>query len=377
LTKIQASVESVDLKSKTISCRATIKNFNNFSQPDHSDQSEFNVSYDKLILAPGCVPNTFGTPGVEQHALFLKNVQDAQALRARILDMFEMASLPNVSHERKKEVLHVAIVGGGPTGVELAAEIDDLFNQHLYSVYPSLKGLGSITIHDVAPQILGAFGKKLSEYALESFQRRDDVKIKTGSHITKVESGALHTKEDGVIPCGVLVWATGNKVSPLVEDLKGVKRAEKMPRILTDERLRVLKDEHDNRESAAYEGVYALGDAADVDGYSLPMTAEVAVQKAQYLSKILNSNSAYFDQDLQEDNTESGVAEFKYNQKSLVAYLGRHDGIVEGDKDWTGQAAWLAWRGGSLEWTRSWRRRVMIYMNWAMNYLDGREISRR
>lgn len=348
---VKANVENVDFKTRQVSCRSSITG---------TEDITFNLPYDKLILAPGCKPNTFGTPGVEENGLFMRNVKDAVALRTRILDLFEIASLPVKTVQEQKELLHIAIVGGGPTGVELAAELDDLANKHLYAVYPNLTGLMSLTIHDVAPQILSPFENKLSEYAIKSFERRH-INIAMNSHIEKAEPGAIFTKEDGRIPCGALIWATGNKQGPLVDALDVAKPEKGMPRLLTDSYLRVLQ----SGDKSHFDNVYALGDAADIDGVSLPTTAEVAVQKARYLCKAL-------------DSEPEARKPFAYQQKNMTAYLGGHDGIVEGGKqDWTGTSAWLAWRRGSLEWTKSWRRRAMIMMYWLMNYLDGREIARK
>jgi NADH:ubiquinone reductase (non-electrogenic) len=88
------------------------------------DGKEFEVKYDKLILAPGSSINTFCTPGVEEHCYTLKTVADARRLRERVLDCFELASLPSLSSAQKQSILHFVIIGGGPTGVELAAELD-------------------------------------------------------------------------------------------------------------------------------------------------------------------------------------------------------------------------------------------------------------
>ena len=115
-----------------------------------------------------------------------------------------------------------------------------------------------------------------------------------------------------------------------------------------------------------------MGDAADIEGNELPATAEVAVQKAKWLAKHLLLTVGNH-----ESTTSRKGERFKYKQKALVAYIGRQDGIVEGNKDWTGNAAWIAWRSGSLEWTRSWRRRVVICVDWVLNWWDGREVARK
>jgi NADH:ubiquinone reductase (non-electrogenic) len=166
----------------------------------------------------------------------------------------------------------------------------------------------------------------------------------------------------------MLVWATGNKSVPLIDEIPARKSSKGLRRLITDSRLRVYKPPSSptsSTESLAedeiYEGVYALGDAADVYNTPLPTTAEVAVQKAKYLSRALNSG----------DET----TKFSYAQKALVSYIGGHDGVI-GGRDWTGRSAWLAWRSGSLMWTRSVRGKVMILLTWMINAVVGKEIAR-
>lgn len=361
--KYQVHVTGVDFEAKSVRCVAAVGSNGDSRQPDGEGggEGEFEVRYDKLVLAPGSETNTFGTPGVEEHCYTMKSMRDAMRLRERILDCMELACLPVYSEKQKREMLHFAIVGGGPTGVELAAEIDELVHGHLGKVYRELEGLVTVSVYDVADRMLGMFGEKLSEYAMEKFRKRD-VKVRMGRHIEGVEKGVLKIKEDGHVGFGVCVWATGNKASKLVEDMDVRKSEGGMERILTDRYLRVLRK---GDGSEVVDGVYALGDAADIAKHELPTTAEVAVQKAKWLAKHLKSG----------ENAEAKP--FSYEQKALIAYIGRQDGVVEGKQDWTGASAWLAWRSGSLEWTRSWRRRAMICIYWFMNWLDGREIARR
>ncbi|KAJ7593257.1 pyridine nucleotide-disulfide oxidoreductase-domain-containing protein [Mycena floridula] len=350
----RAFATEVDFAKKTVTCVPSIL------KPGGSNESDprnpFTVEYDKLVIAPGCVNQTFHTPGADEHCFFLKTVPDAEAIKNRLLSLLEIASLPTTSRERAKELLHVAVVGGGPTGVELTAELTDLFTE-ISKTYPHLAGLPSITIHDVAKEILGTFHTELKTHALKSLQQHG-VQVKTESHIEKIEEDALYTKEDGRIPCGMVAWATGNKQCALVESLQGLLKAEKLGRILTDQRLRILRE-----DQTAIEDVYALGDAADIFEKGLPTTAEVAKQKAEYLIHALN---------------HPGKSKlFVYKQRRMVAYLGASDGVIMGRTDWTGEAAWLAWRSGSLGWTRSWRRKAMILTSWAWNYIGGREIARK
>jgi NADH:ubiquinone reductase (non-electrogenic) len=357
---VKANVTGVDFARRCCTCTPAFDD-----DPDET-LADFELEYDLLVIAPGCMPNTFGTPGAAEHAVFLKNVSDAMRVRKELFDLLEKASLPNTAPERVKELLHIAIVGGGPTGVEMAAELDDLAKHELCDLYPEVGHQFSISIFDVAPIILGAYEQKLHEYANQQLQRRK-VRIETSSHIERVERGAMWTREKGRVGFGMLVWCTGNRNVPLIDRLE-VRLPEKgLKRILTDRYLRVWKGKDGDE---VYDDVYALGDAADIDGASLPTTAEVAVQKAKYLVERFNA---------------AGTAKemlyarpFVYTQKALVSYIGSCDGVIAGRenrKGWTGKSAWLAWRSGSLTWTRNWRSRIMIVFTWVLNAVLGKEIA--
>ncbi|KAL8705151.1 MAG: hypothetical protein Q9201_001718 [Fulgogasparrea decipioides] len=356
---IKANVLGVDFGSKSVHCAPA------FEDDDTVSDQVFELGYDYLVLAPGCSPNTFETPGVAENALFMKNVSDAMAMRKLLFDLLEKASLPNCPPERKRELLHVAIVGGGPTGVEITAELDDLAQRELKDLYPEVAEYLRISIFDVAPYILGAYDQKLHEYANEALLRRN-IAIETNSRIEKVDKHALYIKDKGRVPYGMLLWVTGNKATPLVMDLDVRKTEKGLVRILTDSHLRVFKSKGSDE---VYDDIFALGDAADVQGASLPTTAEVAVQKAKYLVNFFNSRHS----------AHPISMPFTYRETQLVSYIGSHDGIIAGKGDregWTGRSAWLAWRSGSVIWTRSWRNRVVILLTWLVNALFGKEIAK-
>lgn len=149
---------------------------------------------------------------------------------------------------------------------------------------------------------------------------------------------------------------------PFIERLDVRLSQKGLKRILTDERLRVYKTADSDE---IYDDVWALGDAADVEGLSLPTTAEVAVQKAKYMVGQFNGTGT--------------DGPFEYQQKQLVTYIGNRDGVIAGKEDregWTGHGAWLAWRSGSLMWTRSWRNRVMISLTWIVNAVFGKDVAK-
>lgn len=352
----KANVENIDLDKKELQCRPSVSDV---AEQHLYDNNSFTIKYDKLVLAPGCDIQTFGTPGAVEHANFLRTTNDARLIQQRLLEMLDAASIPGLTEQQQRDVLRIIIVGGGAIGIETTAELFDLWQEELRHVYPHLDGLLSIEIHDVAPSILGNFDERLGEYALHKLKVRG-IKIVTESHIENVEKGALRTKERGEIRYGMLLWATGNGVNPLVEKLD-VKKSGKMQRIATDRKLRVLA----SKDDSPLQDVYAMGDAADIEGYTLPTLAEVAVQKAEYLAKELNQ-------------ADEPSKPFEYKSKPNLAYLGGQDGVIGGKDEWTGASAWVAWRSGSIfHWPRSWRRTLMIGISWMFNWVGGRDIARK
>jgi NADH:ubiquinone reductase (non-electrogenic) len=151
----QAWVTNVDFEKRVCVCRPAF---------DALSDRTFEVAYDHIVIAPGCTNQTFGTPGVKENAYFVRNVRDAMAVRSRLQDIVEMASLPGTSEAEQKALLHIIVVGGGPTGVEISAEMTDLIRDDFSMLYPDLEDKFSIAIHDVAPQILSVFDQKLSEH---------------------------------------------------------------------------------------------------------------------------------------------------------------------------------------------------------------------
>lgn len=360
---IKANVLDVDFDNKNCRCAPA------FDDDAELAKAHFDVEYDYLVLAPGCEPNTFSTPGVTEHAIFVKNVSDAMKIRKTLFDLLEKASLPAVSEERARRLLHVAVVGGGPTGIELTAELDDLCKNELADLYPEVVKHMSISIYDVAPNILSAYDEKLHDYATNQLLKRE-IDVAPNTVIESVDGENIHIKgRDGPVPYGMLLWATGNKHVPLVEKLAVEVPEKGLKRILTDDKLRVFRPGTDFDQ--IYDSVFALGDAADIRGGSLPTTAEVACQKAKYLvqhfEKFKSGRDAFNER-------------FEYTQKRLVSYIGQRDGVIAGrghnDEGWTGRSAWLAWRSGSLAWNRNWRSRLAIVLTWLLNALFGKEIAK-
>nr|GEW55067.1 external alternative NAD(P)H-ubiquinone oxidoreductase B2, mitochondrial-like [Tanacetum cinerariifolium] len=259
----EAECYRIDAKSKKVYCRAS-----------QDDKEEFVVDYDYLVVAMGARVNTFNTPGVEENCHYLKEVEDAQKIRRTVIDCFEKACLPNLSEEERKRALQFVVVGGGPTGVEFAAELHDFVSEDLVKLYPSVKDLVKITLLEATDHILNMFDKRITIFAEEKFHR-DGIDLRTGEMVTKVTDKEISTKiiktgETSTIPYGMAVWSTGIATRPVVMDfMKQIGQANR--RVLaTDEWLRV----------EGTNSIYALGDCATINQRKVMEDISAIFQKA-------------------------------------------------------------------------------------------------
>jgi NADH dehydrogenase FAD-containing subunit len=168
VTFYQAWCDEIDFAHKTLKCMPATRPHDAESTGDtdivpHHPQTPFTLHYDKLIIAVGAYSQTFGIPGVKEHAHFLKDVKDARKIRGRILECFEQASQPLLSDQERRNLLNFCVVGGGPTGIEFSAELHDLVHAEMKDHYPALAKLVQITVFDVAPSILGSFDRSLQK----------------------------------------------------------------------------------------------------------------------------------------------------------------------------------------------------------------------
>ncbi|KAI9220065.1 pyridine nucleotide-disulfide oxidoreductase-domain-containing protein [Blastocladiella britannica] len=346
----QASVDSIDFGNKTIRCTSQLQ--------DNHDT--FNLAYDKLVIAPGAHSNTFGIEGVRENAFFLKDIGDARQIRARIIECFEHAMQPGVSEQEQLKLLHFQVVGGGPTGIEFSAEMHDFITEDLAKLYPQLMPKVQMTLYDVAPRILGAFDAKLSEVATKRFTR-GGVKIRTSTRVAKVEPGQITLGDGTSSPFGMLVWATGITQTPLVRSLADRLEFEEkgLGRIHTDATLRVMA-----ADGKVMEDVYALGDCARIKDKDLPATAQVANQKATFLSNQLNA-------------PEKPPTPFTYRHMGAMAYIGSWEAVADISKDFkpSGWGAWVFWRSAYLTMSVSFRNKMQIPMFWFLAWAFGRDVS--
>ncbi|KAF4585790.1 pyridine nucleotide-disulfide oxidoreductase [Ophiocordyceps camponoti-floridani] len=367
---VQGWATDVDFEGKTVKVEA---------DTGGDGKAMVSVAYDKLVLAMGCYSQTFGIEGVREHACFLRDVGDARVIRQRVLTAFEKAALPSTTDEQRRQLLHFAVVGGGPTGIEFAGELHDLVHDDLSKLYPNLMGFVGVTIYDIAPKVLPMFDQKLAGYATEMF-RRQGIRVKTEHHLERIRRQGdvlmLRIREEAdEQPAGLVVWSTGLMQNPLTGRLTSrflagergrIARDERTGAFATDEQLRVQLTSDKGTTTTTLPDVYALGDCAAIQGRRYPATAQVASQQAVYLARRLNRGIA-------DEDTKA----FHFRNWGSMAYLGSWRAIHQSSADeLTGRAAWILWRTAYLTRSMSLRNKLMIPVYWLVTWLFGRDVSR-
>jgi NADH:ubiquinone reductase (non-electrogenic) len=337
----QARCTDVDTSSKEIICAGAL------------DGTPFRLKYDILVIAVGAVNNTYNIPGVEQHTLFLKELLDARAIRERVIDCFERASQPGLTEDRLKQLLHFVVVGGGPTGVEFAAEMHDFIKEDLRKPYSALMPYIRITILEAGPSILSTFDGVLSDYTARLF-RRQQIDVRTNSPVAKVGAEVITLKNGEVVPFGLLVWSTGIGPTSLVRSLPFARS--KTLRLVVDEWFRVK----------GIDGLYALGDCAAFETIEFPATSQVAQQEGKYLAKILEASL-----------TGRSIAPFQYHHFGMLAYVGSNRALADlATVKGRGLPTWIFWRSAYLTKLVSIKNKILVVFDWAKTFVFGRDISR-
>ncbi|KAI5252748.1 NADH-ubiquinone oxidoreductase subunit [Aureobasidium subglaciale] len=253
---LKATAEDVDFSNKLVEVSATA--------PDGTKQN-FYLPYDKLVIGVGSMTNPHGVKGLE-HCHFLKDITDARLIRNQIVKNLEAASIPSTTDEERRRLLSFVVCGGGPTGVEFAAELFDMLNEDLCNYYPRILR-NEISVHVIQSRghILNTYDETLSKYAEARFAK-DSVDILTNSRVKEVqkdkilftqkdEEGKTITKE---IPMGFCLWSTGVAQTEFSKKL-----AEKLGDFQTN-RHALETDTHLRLAGAPLGDVYAIGDCSTV-----------------------------------------------------------------------------------------------------------------
>lgn len=268
---IEASAENVDPVNKTVTASDTSEIKGQVSTRE--------IPYDYLVFAAGAEVQTFGIPGVQEHACFMKELHDAEKAYRQFMDCVETAAFPGQSQEEINRLLHVVVVGGGPTGVEMSGELHDFLEEDLRAWYPELAGSIRITLVEALPSVLPSFSKQLIDYTESTFKdAKIDILTKTmvKGVSDKTVSLQMPDKSMAEIPYGMLVWAGGNKPRKVSLDLMA-----KFPDVQTNKRGISIDDYLVMKGSDG--SVYALGDCT-TSQYA--PTAQAASQQGAYLARV-------------------------------------------------------------------------------------------
>lgn len=314
--------------------------------------SEGPLDYDTLILAAGSVTQFFGLSSVAERAFGLKDLMDAIRLRNHVLTMFEQASKqPEGDAAARARLLTFVIVGGGPTGVELAGAFRELYSHVLARDYPALDFRQvRVVLVEATDRLLPALAPELGQQAVRTLERMG-VEVRLGAALSSADEEGVTFQDGSRIPCATLVWAAGVRASPLADTL-GL-AACRGNRVCVEPTLQVI----------GHPEAYAIGDMAYLegpDGRPYPMVAPVAIQQGEAAARnIIRS--------LRGEPLQS----FRYYDRGTMATIGRRAAVAQvfGLK-LTGGLAWLAWLFVHLMSLVGFRNRVLVFLNWAYGYLS-------
>ncbi len=314
--------------------------------------SDDQLPFDFLIVGAGAVYNDFGTPGVGEHAFYLKSLSEATNIRSHILRQFERASAhPELIDEG---ILNFVIVGGGPTGVEMAGTMSELFERVLPRDYPELDlTQAHIILVEAAAELLTPFSPKSRRYAEKVLARRG-VELRLGSSVAEVRADAAVLKGGSAIPTRTVIWAAGVRGHPLVDALEA--------QLTRGYRLAV----EDNLALAGKPFAFAADDiagASDARGRSFPQVAQVAIQQGKHAAR-----------EVVRQLRNEAPRRFHYADKGIMAIIGRNAGVAEltprlGGFKLRGFLGWLGWLFIHLIYLPGHQNHVNAFTNWIYNYV--------
>ena len=306
------------------------------------DSSEL-LKFDHLIVALGSVTADFGIPGVSEFTLGMKSVAEALNIRAEIMRRFE--DLCRFEDDTK---LSITVIGGGPTGVEMAGAIAELIRGPLKSDQAQAASHISISLIEAGPRLLPPFAPSLSARTKKDLEKLG-VKVLLNAAVQEVEHRKIKLKDGTTIASEITIWAAGVKGNDAIAQLN-----------LTTAGTRVAVEP--TMQVKNYPYIWALGDIAasvDKNGNQLPMVAPVAIQQGKFIAKQIARVSK-----------SQKLASFKYLDKGSMATIGRNKAVVQvkGIKI-SGALAWLIWLWLHLFYLLGGRNKIGTMADWTWNYL--------
>ncbi len=311
------------------------------------------IPFDYLVLAAGASTNTFGVPGVEEHGFELKQLEDAITLRNHIIAQFEEADRDPGAMERG--CLNFVVVGAGPTGVETAGALRELFTHVLRKDFPQIDiGKTRVVLVEATDAVLGTFAPALGKYAARKLDAIG-VDIMASHVVTRVERERVVLKDKSgithALPTRTVVWSAGVRASTLADQLDLPQT--RGGRIVVGPDLSV----------EGQPGVFVVGDMAaslDANGELHPQLAPVAIQGANHVARAIAASIR-----------GKSTTPFRYRDKGTMATIGRGAAVAElgSGLKLRGWPAWAAWALVHLTQIVGLRNKVYVYANWVYNYL--------
>jgi NADH:quinone reductase (non-electrogenic) len=305
------------------------------------------VAYDYLILAVGGETNYYGKAAVERHGFALKGIRDAVAIRNHVLTCFERAVL-EADPDRRRAALTFAVVGGGPTGVEMAGAFAELIRLVLVKDYPRLNLQDTrILLLEAGDRLLAGMPPRLGAAAADTLWRKH-VEVRFGAAVDDYDGAALRLSGGEIVPAHTLVWAAGAKAVALTAQL-GLPTG-RQGRVLVDPSLQV----------PGHPEIFVIGDAAYLEhaGQALPMMAPPAMQMgvtaAANIGRLMRG---------------AAPQPFVYKDPGSLATIGRNAAVAYvGGLAFTGFPAWVVWLVVHIIQLIGFRNRLFVLVNWAWDY---------
>lgn len=306
------------------------------------DSSEV-LDFDYLVVALGSATADFGIPGVAEHALGMKSVHEALTIRAEVLRRFE-----DLCRFEDETIFSISVVGGGPTGVEMAGAFAELVRGPLKHDQAHAAAHIKINLIEAGPRILPMFSEKLSARGKEDLEKLG-VTVHLNTAVKEIKPRSIDVSDGSKIPSEVTIWAAGVKGEPTGAQLN-------LP--LVNTRI----DVENTLQVKNYPHIFAIGDIAGFigeNGRMLPMVAPVAMQQGRHVARQIKSL-----------NSGQDLKPFKYVDKGSMATIGRHKAIVEVKRfRMTGIPAWYAWLWLHLFYLLGGRNKIGTMADWTYNYL--------
>lgn len=316
------------------------------------------LTFDYLILATGTKTNYFGNKTIEAHSMPMKKVPQALNIRSLILQNFESAAVSNNKADREA-LLNFVIVGGGPTGVELAGAIAELKNHILPRDYKDIDA-NRMQIHllEGNARVLPPMSEHASKKA-EQFLHKLGVKVHCNTFVKDYDGKTVTTNSDLVLQSETLIWAAGVTGRPV----KGLDA-----KVVMEHSNRYKVNRYNQVEG--YDSIFALGDIALMETEAFPKGHPQVAQPAIQQGKLLGENILRLI-----DNKP--LKEFTYNNKGSMATVGRNKAVVDlKHYKFAGFFAWFVWMFVHLMSLVGFRNRVIVFFNWTYNYINFDKAAR-